>query len=483
MPLEVPDPNLFVIFGGTGDLARRKLLPALCDLALSGNLGDRTFILGVSSREQTLEGYRDQVSTALRDAGFQGDQVDRLVRERVFVTRLVTTPEGFAAFKKTIEALEVEHDLVAQNRGFYLALPPGAFEPTINGLGEIGLNKSKGFTRVVVEKPFGHDLPTALELNKLLHRWFDESQIYRIDHYLGKDTVQNLLVFRFANSIFESLWSRDRVESVQITVAETLGLGTRAAYYDKSGALRDMVQNHITQLLTLFAMEVPSSFDPDPIRYEKIKVLRSIAPITAQDIVRGQYAAGELHGEKVPSYLDEPNVPAGTKTETFVALKLSINNWRWKGVPFYLRTGKRLKRKLSQIAIRFKDVPVSLFQQTGATPDSPDLLVITLQPDEGFSLHFDVKVPGNNFALKRIPLTFKYKDMFPELPDAYETLLLDVLTGDQTLFVHGDEVEESWKLYDPVLKLSTPVFPYDSGSWGPPQAEDFGIWDEELFAK
>jgi glucose-6-phosphate 1-dehydrogenase len=347
---------------------------------------------------------------------------------------------------------------------------------TVKGFGEAGLHKREGgWTRVVLEKPFGRDLASASELSQMVHQYFTEEQIYRIDHYLGKETVQNLLVFRLANGLIESAWNRERIDSVQIMVGETLGVGSRAGYYDHSGALRDMVQNHVAQLLTLVAMEVPSSFDASAIRYEKIKVLRSIAPINPERVVRGQYTAGLCDGEQCKGYLEEANIPRNSQTETFMALELNIDNWRWKGVPFYLRTGKRLPRKVTQIAIRFREAPVSYFKKIGSNLATSDLLIITLQPNEGFSFHFDIKVPGDPFRLERVPLRFHYEDHYPDLPEGYQTLLLDVLEGDQTLFVYSDEVEESWKLFMPLIEHPPAVRKYTAGTWGPPEADRISI--------
>jgi glucose-6-phosphate 1-dehydrogenase len=343
---------------------------------------------------------------------------------------------------------------------------------TIENLGKVGLDESPGWTRVVVEKPFGHDLESARTLDDIVHQYFDESQIYRIDHYLGKETVQNLLVFRFANAMFESLWNRDHVESVQITVAEELGVETRAGYYDKAGALRDMVQSHLTQLLALVAMEVPSAFEASAIRAEKIKALRAIAPIKSEHVVFGQYAAGEIDGKPVPAYKDEDDVPSSSHTETFVALQLAIDNWRWQGVPFYLRTGKRLAERLTEIEIKFRRAPVWMFRTVHCEEQlHRNTLKLTLQPNEGFSLMFDVKVPGEPFRLHRTPLHFDYAEAFEVIPEAYQTLILEVLQGDQTLFVHADEVEASWALYTPLLEERRAVHPYESGSWGPPEAD------------
>jgi len=296
--------------------------------------------------------------------------------------------------------------------------------------------------------------------------------VYRIDHYLGKETVQNLLVFRFANSIFESLWNRDRIETVQITIAESLGVGTRAGYYDHAGALRDMVQNHLTQLLALIAMEVPVALEAAPVRYEKIKLLKAIAPIPMSSVVYGRYGPGVTEGAPVPGYLDEVDVEAASTTPTFVALKLAIDTWRWQGVPFYVRTGKRMARRLSEITVTFRKPPVSLFEAAGCREATANVLRLTLQPDEGFSLCFEVKAPGEPFSLRTEPLDFLYREAFGSIPDAYETLLLDVLIGDQTLFVHAEEAAASWKLYGPVLESEIPVHTYDAGSWGPREADE-----------
>jgi len=471
-----PDPCQFVIFGATGDLSRRKLLPALGRAYTRGELGTRHQLIGVSSNTSISdEAFRKTARESLAAAGIPAEVIARVCEACIFFQPIGKgTKEDYQALARRLDELRDAADMPA-NRAFYLALPPSAMPAAVKNLDEVGLSKGSGWVRVVIEKPFGYDLQSARELNAMLHRHFDESQIYRIDHYLGKETVQNLLVFRFANFIFETIWNRERIHSVEITVAESLGVETRAAYYDKSGALRDMVQNHLTQVLTLIAMEVPSAFQADAIRYEKIKVLRSIHQVNMSDVIRGRYAAGQIDGHAVAGYLEEPGVPPGSNTETFIAMKLEVDSWRWQGVPFYLRTGKRLKQRMTRIAVRFRDAPVSLFKQTGVSMDTADVLCITLQPDEGFSLHFDVKAPGEPFELRRIPLSFKYKDLFEEMPEAYETLLLDVLSGDQTLFVHGDETEESWRLFTPLLENPPPMHAYPAGSWGPKQAEHLAI--------
>jgi len=327
----------------------------------------------------------------------------------------------------------------------------------------------------VIEKPFGRDLDSARDLNEIVHAYFAESQVYRIDHYLGKETVQNLLVFRFANALFENSWNRDRVKHIQITVAEDLGIGTRAGYYETAGALRDMVQNHLTQVFTLIAMEPPVSFEAQAIRDEKVKVLRSITKIDPDAVVFGRYTAGELDGEQVAGYHDEAGVTADSTTETFVALRLDVDNWRWQGVPFYLRTGKRLPRRLTQIVVTFREPPVYFFADSGSGQVHSNMLVITLQPDEGFQLFFDVKAPEDQLRLETRPFHFSYREAFGELPGAYETLIFDVLTGDQTLFVRGDEVEESWRLFTPLLGSHLELQPYEAGTWGPEASDRLAL--------
>ena len=464
-------PHLFVILGATGDLTRRKLLPALSHLAKTSLLSERHAIIGVGrGADQDDAGFRRWARQALADAGLSTEDIRQWCDECLHYQPVGQgAPQGYRALAERITALEREHDLPG-NRTFYLAQPPSAFPGTITGLGEANLNRSPGWTRLVIEKPFGRDLASAGELNALAHRYFAESQLYRIDHYLGKETVQNLLVFRFANTIFESIWNRDRVASVQITVAESLGVEGRAGYYEQTGAIRDIVQNHLTQLVSLIAMEVPAAFDAEAVRYEKVKLLGAIAPIRPEDVVFSQYAAGTIDGSKVVGYRDEPGVASDSRTETYAAMRLNIDTWRWQGVPFYIRTGKCLARRLTQIAVIFRSPPVCLFESLGGCETHPNALVLTLQPDEGFALCVDVKVPAEPFALQTLPLHFNYKEAFGEIPDAYQTLLLDVLTGDQTLFVHDDETEASWRLYTPLVEQKFPVSSYASGTWGPAEA-------------
>ncbi|HET7457418.1 MAG TPA: glucose-6-phosphate dehydrogenase [Gemmatimonadaceae bacterium] len=471
------DSNVFVVFGGTGDLSRRKILPAMYRLFVEGHLPRGCAILGVSRDVgMTDEKFREIAREALAEAGEKDAAAVAAWAEKWLFFQGVDAGDGvdddkeFADLRKRVE--QIEHTLgLAGNRSFYLSLPPGAVPATVEMLGKSGLNAGPGWTRLVIEKPFGHDLPSAKTLNALVHQCFDESQIYRIDHYLGKETVQNLLVFRFANAMFETLWNRDHIESVQITMAEELGVEKRANYYETAGALRDMVQSHLTQLLALVTMEVPSAVDAASIRSEKIKALRAVAPIRPEDVVFGQYGPGMVAGKDVPGYREEPGVAPASRTETFVALRLHLDNWRWQGVPFYLRTGKRMARRLTEIEIKFRRAPVWMFRSMGADELRRNTLLVTLQPDEGFSLYFDVKAPGEPFRVHRLPLHFNYAEAFTAIPEAYQTLLLDLLRGDQTLFVHAEEVETSWALYTPLLEREHAVFPYPAGSWGPMEAD------------
>jgi glucose-6-phosphate 1-dehydrogenase len=445
------EPSLFVIFGATGDLARRKLLPALHSLAQQGYL-EGSVVLG-SSRAKDIDekAFREMLGESVPSA-WCGDCL-------YYSGIGEGTDQDFRRLTLAIESIEGRHHLTG-NRVFYLAVPPQSFAPLIEGLGRFGLHRSRGWTRIVVEKPFGHDLESARKLDRLIHRYFDEPQVFRIDHYLGKETVQNLLILRFSNPLFEHSWNRDRVDNVQITVAEELGVENRARYYDEIGALRDMVQNHLTQVLTLLAMEIPPKFEAEAIRDEKVKVLSSVVPLNPQDVAFGQYAG----------YREEPGVAKDSRAETAVALKMEIANWRWHGVPFYLRTGKRMGRRAGRILVVFRCAPVSVFAPLA--PDcsvDPNVLDIAIQQDEGFDLYFEVKKPGQPVTIETEKLRYRYAESFSRLPDAYETLLLDVVRGDQTLFVRSDFVDASWMLYDPILKAPPPVHIYQPGTSGPPE--------------
>ncbi|MDP4197962.1 MAG: glucose-6-phosphate dehydrogenase [Bacteroidota bacterium] len=463
------EPAIIAIFGATGDLAHRMLLPALFEIEQAGELPEGTIVLGIDRRPGMDDAsFRKDVHDAIYD--HESDTATNIAAwcaKNLFYFGIgESTPQDFEGLRKRIESLEGEHTLPG-NRLFYLAVPPVAFGPTIESLGLSGLNNSPGWTRFVIEKPFGRDLESARGLNALIHRHFAEDQVYRIDHFLGKETVQNLLAFRFGNTLFESVWNRDKVEKVEIVVAEELGVEDRASYYEKAGALRDMVQNHLTQLLALTAMEVPSAFQANDIRYEKVKVLRAIAPIEEEDVLMGQYTHGVIGSEGVPGYKEEHGVAPDSKTETFVELKLSVETWRWHGVPFYLRTGKRLKERISEIIVTFKCPPVSIFKPYDMCEIAPNVLVIKLQPNEGFRVSFQVKKPGAEITLKTEWMNFSYAEVFGPLPEAYHTLLLDVLRGDQTLFVSADETLASWELYTPVLERQHMMHPYPAGSWGP----------------
>ena len=451
------DPHLFVIFGGTGDLSRKKLIPALHRILVHEELTDRVAVLAVGTRPLTDDEYREIVVDALIDAGTDPEVAREWCRNRFHYQR-VEPDSAYDGLARRIEALERQYSLPG-NRIMYLALGPTVAEAAIGLIADAGLASSKGWTRIVVEKPFGRDLASAQRLNGTLHRSFDEADIYRIDHYLGKETVRNLLVFRFANALFERTWNRDHIETIEITVAEDVGIEGRERYYERSGAVRDMVQNHLTQLMTLVAMEAPVSMDSDAIRSEKVKVLTSAAPIGPGDVVYGQY----------DGYTQLPGVDSDSKTPTYVAIRAQINNWRWQGVSFFLRTGKRLAERCTRILVTYRQPPVCLFHSD--CPGHRNLLLLTLQPEEGFDLYFDVKEPGPEVAIAQTPLSMRYDDHLGELADAYATLLRDVMEGDQVLFVRSDEVETSWRHYAAVLDPES-VAPYAPGTWGPKAADD-----------
>jgi len=473
------EPHLFVIHGATGDLSKRKLLPSMYEIMAEAGITDQSILLGVSSRDLDDTDYRDFARNSLAEAGI--DDYEPWCDERVYFQKIARDEEDFSALADKIAAIESAHRLPG-NRIFYLALPPKAFPRVIAGLSAAGLNRGPGWTRLVIEKPFGRDLASAHELNELVHSHFDEKQVYRIDHYLGKETVRNLLAFRFANMLFESNWNRDRVDAIEINVAESLGIGGRAAYYDGAGVVRDMLQNHLTQLLALVAMEAPNSFEAESIRDAKVQLLEAVRPIELDELTFGQYGPGTSDGVPVPGYRDEPDVPADSTTPTYISVRIDIDNWRWEGVPFYLRTGKRMPAKSSQIVIRFRPPPICVFHgKRDKCAQHQNVVRLILQPNEGFEVHFDVKSPGDSLHLVEKKLRFMYADEFDRLPDAYQTLLYDIMQGDQTLFVRADEVEASWRLYDPIIAAAEqghPLDVYEAGTWGPPRRHTPIQWAE-----
>ncbi|HEY7328738.1 MAG TPA: glucose-6-phosphate dehydrogenase [Gemmataceae bacterium] len=500
---KAPEPFTFVLFGATGDLAGRKLFPALASLLKNGYLPSDFVIVAVGRRDKTDEVFRDDVQKDLaqyRPNGSAGDTVEFL--KHVFYQRTdFTTAEGMKGLAARLHDLEQERNLPG-DRLFYLATDPEFFRPIVEGLAHVGSirrEEDRPWARVVIEKPFGRDLASALALDHDLLRFLRPDQIYRIDHYLGKDTVQNLLAFRFGNAIFEPLFNREHVSHVQITMAETVGMeGRRGAFYDHAGALRDVVQNHILQLLALVAMDPPATLKSGDISDAKLKVLRNLVPMygaeVARHVVRGQYSAGTINGKSVRGYREEEAVDPASNTETYVALRALVESWRWAGVPFFLRTGKRLPRRVTEIAVQFKLPPMQLFRTVECEGDFCDLreakpcvLVFRIQPDEGISLSFSAKRPGMQLDLHPVEFDFTYGKSFQgELPEAYERLLLDALRGDATLFMRSDELEAAWAFVTPILDAwqASPLSAipsYPAGSWGPPEAERlidarFGGW-------
>jgi len=473
---EPPPPCTLVIFGATGDLTKRLLLPALRNLRRDGLLPDDFKLVGIASREIGDEGFRAHLKKAMADfkAGDGDGDVDWFLQRAHYLSGKFEDPATFAAVAKHVDG----------NALFYLATPPSEFSIIIKQLGKAGLVKEdKGhWRRVIIEKPFGHDLPSAIALNKEILGVLQEGQIFRIDHYLGKQTVQNIMVFRFANGFVEPLWGRDHIDHVQITVAETVGVETRGRFYDSTGALRDMVPNHIFQLVSLIAMEPPARFDAEALRSEKAKVLDSVqrlTPYTARgSVVRAQYTAGTVGGKEVAAYKGSPDVPNDSRTETYVAMKLMIDNWRWAGVPFYVRTGKALATRKTDINIRFKQAPLTLFRDTPVDTLPPNDLTIRIQPDEGVSLRFGVKVPEPQMRIDGVDLKFNYADAFKVAPSTgYETLIYDCMIGDATLFQRADNIEAGWRIVQPILDVwaadKTSVIPgYQAGSSGPEEADN-----------
>ena len=483
----MPDPCVVVLFGGTGDLSARKVVPALYQLWRTNLLPHEFVVLALGRREMDDEEYRAEVRSALeRFSRVQplDETVASAFIERILYQRLDFDDAGaFDALATRLTGIDEEH-ATGGNRLFYLATQPSAFSEIVAQLGRVGLDHEThggGWRRIVIEKPFGHDLDSARRLNRDVGKVFRESQIYRIDHYLGKETVRNLVVFRFGNGIFEPIWNRRHIDHVQITVAESIGVEGRGAFYEETGASRDFLQNHLLQLLSLVAMEPPATFEANALRDEKVKVLRALQDVTPEvvrhDVVRGQYGPGWVGGAPVPGYREEPNVDPQSETETFVAAKLGIDDWRWSGVPFYVRVGKRLPKRSTEIAIQFKEVPHRLFVESSSDPE-PNLLAIRIQPDEGIMLRFGAKIPGLGIDVRSVTMDFTYGSAFAvDSPDAYETLILDALLGDASLFTRADEVETAWAIVDPIIAAwaddGPPDFPnYEAGTWGPAAADD-----------
>jgi glucose-6-phosphate 1-dehydrogenase len=477
----MPQPQVLVIFGATGDLTRRKLMPAVYRLFCDGVLPDGFAVIGFARESMSDDDFRARMRAALAEFATEPSDAEwaEFAPRLGYVGSIFEDAAGFRALAERLKSIDGEHG-TAGNRLYYLAVPPGVMELVAEQLGRAGLvcdPDGPCFSRIIAEKPFGHDLPSAKALNDDLHRVFDERQIFRIDHYLGKETTQNILVFRFGNVVWEPVWSRQYVDHVEITVGETVGVEQRAGYYEKAGALRDMVQSHLLQVLALVAMEPPASYDADSIRSEKVKVLRSIRPIRGEDVahdtVRGQYAAsadGALVG-----YRREPNVDPASRTETFAALRVWIDNWRWADVPFYLRTGKRLPAKVSEVVVRFRPAPHPILDRVEGDRPEPNTLVLRIQPEEGISLFFEAKVPGMEGPLKPVAMDFDYRTAFGvESPEAYQRLLLDAMLGDATLFAREDEVVAAWTLVAPILEAwarAGEPEPYPAASWGPEGAE------------
>jgi glucose-6-phosphate 1-dehydrogenase len=475
-------PTTLVIFGGTGDLAHRKLLPAIYNLAHEGSLPERFNLIAVSRSDIAHDDYRGMMRDSIKQFSRRppDEQVlDKLLESVRYVPGTFDADSVFARLGEELKQFDEEAGIVF-NRVFYLSTAPQFFPLIVGKLGEHSLQRQEDAeVRVVIEKPFGTSLAEARELNREVLRVLREKQVFRIDHYLGKETVQNMLAFRFANGMFEPIWNRNFIDYVQITAAEDLGIGRRAGYYDHAGALRDLVQNHMLQLLTLLCMEPPVTFSADDVRDEKVKVLHAIPAPTAETVphmtVRAQYTAGMAEGKEVPGYLDEEGVPPDSRTETYVALRLEVDNWRWAGVPIYVRTGKRLARKVTEIAVQLKPVPHLAFQAEGSVGVQPNLLIMTMQPNEGVSLSLGAKIPGTRMRIRPVNMEFLYGTAFlSQSPEAYERLIMDAMRGDATLFTRDDEVEAQWRICDPILQAwasedgALPTYP--AGSAGPGEA-------------
>jgi glucose-6-phosphate 1-dehydrogenase len=472
-----------VIFGATGDLAHRKLLPALYNLAHEGALPERFELIGVARRDQSHEDFAQAVRESIERFSRQKpdpDVLENLLRDVKYLPGTFDDTGVYAELDRTLREFD-ERAGHPMNRVFYLSTAPDFFPVIAGNIGGAGLTRcEKAEVRIVIEKPFGSDLASARRLNAQLLEVFNESQIFRIDHYLGKETVQNLMAFRFANTLFEPVWNRNFVDSVQITAAEDIGIEGRAGYYDHAGALRDLVQNHMLQLLALLTMEPPASFEANRVRDEKVKVLESIVPPSVEEVgavaVRGQYGPGEVSGKHVPGYREEEGVGADSRTETFAALRLAVSNWRWAGVPIYLRTGKRLARKVTEIVVTLKPVPHMAFQSTGSVGVQQNQIILMVQPDEGVSVSVGAKIPGARMRIRPVHMEFHYGTSFvSQSPEAYERLILDAMRGEATLFTRNDEIEALWGIIDPILTAwdqdtTSEISEYEPGSQGPEEA-------------
>jgi glucose-6-phosphate 1-dehydrogenase len=475
------NPTTLVIFGATGDLARRKLLPALYNLAHEGALPERFHLVGVSRKDKEHDDYRAECEEAIRNFSRRTPDEQVLAGLLEDVRYVPGTFDEESVYEELDKVLGEFEERAGEplNRAFYLSTAPNFFPVIVEALGRQGLAAHEDAeVRLIIEKPFGTSLAEATELNRQVLAVFEEPQVFRIDHYLGKETVQNMLAFRFANGMFEPLWNRNYIEHVQITAAEDIGIGSRAGYYDHAGALRDLIQNHMLQLLCHVAMEPPVNFTSEEVRNEKVKVLHAIHAPAVQEIgemaVRAQYAAGHAGGEDVPGYLDEEGVREHSNTETYAALRLEVDNWRWAGVPFYLRAGKRLARKITEIAITLKPVPHLAFNQEGSLGIRPNQLILTLQPNEGVSLQLGAKIPGTRMIIRPVNMEFLYGTAFlSQSPEAYERLIMDAMRGDPTLFTRNDEVEAQWQICDPIVSAweaaPGPLAQYEAGSQGPPE--------------
>ncbi len=483
--MENPKNLILVIFGASGDLTSRKLLPAIYSLKIQKLLPVNFVIIGAGRKELSNQEFRLKIKRSIisfsEEKDLNENQIETFMEQVYYYSMDYAPVEGYDMLRNFLSETALKYN-IAGNYIFYMATPPNMYELIAVNLSKAGLaDQSSGFKRFIIEKPFGYDLESARKLNRILHEIIEEDQIYRIDHYLGKETVQNLLVMRFANGIFEPLWNRNYVDRIEITSAESIGVEDRGNYYDSSGALRDMVQNHLLQMVGLTAMEPPSSMDPDAIKNEVLKVFQSLQLIREEDVdkqvIRGQYTPSTIRGECVTGYRYEKGVDVHSRTETYLAMKFYINNWRWGGVPFYIRTGKRMPTRVTEIVIHFKSTPHHLFlREIGKA--SGNQLIVRIQPDEGILLKFDMKEPGAGFNVKNVNMDFHYKDMADvRLPSAYERLLFDVMIGDSTLFSRDDEVETAWKFIEPIQKVwaknpDKKISGYPAGTWGPEHAND-----------